>query len=465
MRRSVAISLLMGTLIGLVGVRPVAAATSHERVPLPTVRGPIAGQPFGAAPVPLPGYTEQEFFVSGTATGYQQVGTWGADGRWSVAPAEQAPYTTRVLVRRPTPDRFNGTVIVEWLNVSAGVDLDPDFLYGSAELLRAGYAWVGVSAQAVGVNALRAINPARYGALSHPGDTFSYSIYSQATRAAIDGGVLGGLRPRTVIAAGESQSAFRMVTYANAIQPIDGLFDGFLIHSRSASSAPISQAPQATQPSPPIVDDRTDLREPVLTVETETDLSAPNLAYAKLTQPDSRDVRLWEIAGTSHVDAAELTLFGQEIAMGLHGPPPPVATCGQAPNSDQENAVMDAAFAQLDRWVRFGVPPRHANRIAMADGSITRDADGNAEGGIRTPEQQVPTGVHNGNGNTGPAFPCALYGTTTPFSAAELTSRYPTHKDYVARVAEAAVADTLAGFLLPADAHQIVSTAAGAPIP
>jgi hypothetical protein len=80
------------------------------------------------------------------------------------------------------------------------------------------------------------------------------------------GGVqpLGGLRPKALIADGESQSALRMTTYANAIQPIDRLFNGFLIHSRSANAAPISQAPQVVKAAPPVAEDRTDLNVPVL---------------------------------------------------------------------------------------------------------------------------------------------------------------------------------------------------------
>lgn len=436
-------------------------------MPVPTVTGPVAGQPFGAAPVPLPGYTEQEFFLSGTAAGYQEAGTWGSDGRWAVTPAEQAPYTTRILVRRPTdPARFDGTVIVEWLNVSSGVDLDPDFLYDSAEVLRSGDAWVGVSAQSGGVNALRAINPARYGTLSHPGDTFSYSIFSQAARSLLGGTAvapLGNLRPKALIAAGESQSAFRMVTYANAIQPRDNLFGGFLIHSRSANAAAISQAPQAIQPTPAIVASRTDLRQPVLTVQTETDMFAPGLDYFPATQADSRDFRLWEIAGTSHVDRQELALFGAEVAKSI--PNPPVLPCGQLPNADQENAVLDSALAQLDRWVRTGIPAGHANRIDVQDNAVARDANGNALGGVRTPEQQVPTATHNGNDNTGPSFPCALYGTSTPFTPAQLTALYPSHQAYVTDVARAATVDTLTGFLQPADARQIIETAEQAQIP
>jgi hypothetical protein len=448
---------------GLFTATASASPLATEQVAAPTVTGPITGGrfgvPFSSSPIPLgpAGYTEQEYFLSGTATGYQQAGTWGSDGRWPVAAAEQAPYETRMLVRRPAdPARFNGTVVVEWLNVTAGVDLDPDYLYDSAELLRAGYAWVGVSAQAVGVNALRAIDPARYAGLDHPGDTFSYSIYSQAAAALLNpDGVqpLGGLRPKALIADGESQSALRMTTYANAIQPIDRLFDGFLIHSRSAGAAPISQAPQADQPSPAIAQDRTDLSAPVLAVETETDLFTAPLFYQQLSQPDSARFRLWELAGSSHLDANAIALAGAEIGRFLPVPPD---GCALPPNSDDENYLMNNALAQLDRWVRIGVPPVHAPRIEVDGSTIVRDANGNALGGVRSPILQAPTASHSGTGNSGPSIECRLSGTMTPFTPAQLSARYPTHAAYVAAVSVAALSDVARGYLLPQDAAELI---------
>ena len=50
-------------------------------------------------------------------------------------PDQTADYTNRAIVRRPAdPAKFNGTVLVEWLNVSGGADLAVDFGYLSNEL-------------------------------------------------------------------------------------------------------------------------------------------------------------------------------------------------------------------------------------------------------------------------------------------------------------------------------------------
>ena len=84
------------------------------------------------------GYTEDEYFVSGDATAYSAKGTLSTDGKWDVAATDEtAPYTTRVVVRRPKDAAdFNGTLVVEWLNVSAGRDSDPDFGFLAQELGR-----------------------------------------------------------------------------------------------------------------------------------------------------------------------------------------------------------------------------------------------------------------------------------------------------------------------------------------
>jgi hypothetical protein len=450
---------------------PGDAGLPRSRVPVPVVTGPITGgahgRPFTSSPVPLAdaGYVEQEYFLSGTATGYLPVGTWGSDGRWKVRPAETAPYKTRILVRRPaSPARFNGVVVVEWLNVSFNADVDPDFLYASQELLRAGYAWVGVSAQQLGVqgpDGLANWDPARYGALHHPGDTFSYSIFSQAAAALLYGhrgpSPLGPLHPRALIADGESQSASRMVTYANAIQPVDRLFSGFLIHSRGAGGSPVSQPPQPSPPLPPVAMTRTDIGVPVLTVETETDILG--LGYYPATQPDSRWFRLWEVPGTSHVNLAELGLSASEVLRDI--PSFPQGSCKSQPNDNtDEQYVMNSAVARLARWARTGAPAPSAPRVEVANGNYVRDSYGNVLGGLRTPAVNAPAETLTGGGNTGGTLLCILLGTSAPLSNSQLAALYPLHSDYVAAVEKSSAEDVAAGYLLPQDALAIDENAA-----
>ena len=198
------------------------------------------------------GYVEEEYVCSGVATGYDGEAT--EDGRWTASPSSTAPFTTRFVVKRPaSPDDFNGTVVVEWLNVSGGGDGGPDWMFLHREIVRAGMAWVGVSAQKVGIDGggslgaggshLKATSPERYGHLVHPGDAYSFDMYTQVGRV-IRGdtgrSVLGGLVPERILAIGESQSAAFLVTYVNGIDPLAQVFDGFLIHGRGGRGADLS---------------------------------------------------------------------------------------------------------------------------------------------------------------------------------------------------------------------------------
>ena len=128
--------------------------------------------------------------------------------------------------------------------------------------MRSGYAWVGVSAQTVGVHGgqalveaaggmgLTEVDPERYGSLSHPGDTFSYDIYSQAGAVArgVEGTVLAELSIERVIAIGESQSAFRLTTYINVVDAVAQEFDGFFVHARGRSGSPLDASGPTRDP-------------------------------------------------------------------------------------------------------------------------------------------------------------------------------------------------------------------------
>src|SRR5262249_33310639 len=156
--------------------------------------------------------------------------------KWDAVPAATAPYKTRIVVLRPRDSaKFSGTVVVEWLNVSGGLDVPVVWNVIHREILRRGHAYVAVSAQRVGIEGgrgeatrpelapLKKADPKRYERLSHPGDAYAYDIFSQAGRLVKDvaaSKVLGPLVPRRLIAVGESQSAFFLTTYVTAVDPL-----------------------------------------------------------------------------------------------------------------------------------------------------------------------------------------------------------------------------------------------------
>ena len=69
--------------------------------------------------------------VPGVGGGSLQTATV-LDGGWA--------YRTRVMVRTPAREKFNGTLIVEWTNVTVGADFEFANAEASKYLLREGYA-------------------------------------------------------------------------------------------------------------------------------------------------------------------------------------------------------------------------------------------------------------------------------------------------------------------------------------
>jgi Alpha/beta hydrolase domain len=473
------------------------------------VTGPVEGAPgiimtgFDLAQV---GYTLEEFFLEGTATSFEPVGGLGADGRWQVTPARRAPFVTRLVVCRPSdPGTFTGTVILEWLNVSAGFDAPAHWMLTHRQVVRAGWAWAGVSAQRAGIEggsifesaaaesagaepdegsrslmlpALKASDPARYGGLSHPGDAFSFDIFSQAARAARGGGILGPLSAESVLASGQSQSAIHLVTYVNAVEPTvppEAACDGYLIGSRAGMAAPLGGWDgRIRTEGPDGVRIRPDRRAPVLTVQTETDITGV-LAGVSARQPDDDSFRWWEIAGAAHADTYVLGGAGfsdsgdlppAELARLTAPTDKPLGIACPAPVNAglQHHYVAQAALAHLDRWARGGPPPPSASRLETDPDDPMRlltDDSGIARGGIRTGWVDAPTSVLSGLAPDGAAGLAVLLGTTRVFDDAELARRYPGGQDDYAAAfratTERAVAD---GFVLAEDADEIVAVAA-----
>jgi hypothetical protein len=490
------IPVVVAALAVIAAAVPAAAGNKDPGAPsTPTVTGPITSGTgeislvtTGSEVLAAKGYVAEEYFLEGEATAYTPEQPLGEDGRWQVEEAGSEPYKTRIVVFRPEDeDHFNGTVYVEWLNVTAGFDTSAVWALVHNEAMDTGAAWIAVSAQAGGVQGsdillpgatpggVLGADPERYGSLQHPGDLFSFDIFSQtgiaAAGAAKGPKPLDGLTPKRVIATGKSQAAFRLVTYVDAIQPIAEVFDGFLIASRHASGSPFGATSFSladdTVPERAII--RTDSDVPVLVVQTEGDLIGSTFGSARARQPDSKHFRLWEIAGTSHADTysggvglndtgdgtAELAVLDPAQ---LNGGP---LRCTQPVNSGPAFAVVSKALTQVDRWVRDGTPPPKADRVETTgtdEPEIRRDEQGNARGGIRTPFVDVPLTTLTGNPNGGGSF-CSLYGTTVPLDAATLASLYPTPDDYVQQFDESADAAAKQGFWPKANAERFKDAA------
>ncbi len=439
------------------------------------------------------GYQETEYVLEGSAVSYDLVGDRSADGRWNVHPGTEAEFRTRFVVRRPIdPSHFSGTVVVEWNNVSGGIDAVPDWGFFHRQLTAAGHAWLGVSAQKVGIDGggfvqtihLKLLAPERYEKLQHPGDAWSFDMFAQVAelvRRPAGQNPLGGLTARHVLAAGESQSAACLVTFINAIDAQTPVFDGYFVHGRPGVGTAIDgvfiptrvgqgfeETTKAISSNGELI--REDARVPVLILQSETDLVV--LGGRRASQPDSEKIRTWEMAGAAHADTYTIsagrhddgTLSGERLAELLR--PTQNLMIGEATApvnaGPQQHYVANAALAGLVRWAVEGTPPPSAERLSLQDSGLAYDLDaqGNALGGIRTPWVDAPTAVLSGLGQ-GNADMTVLFGTTNPFDEAALAALYPGGKsEYLERFTASLDAAIEAGFLLAEDREEIIAVGA-----
>lgn len=448
------------------------------------VSGPIEGgsndRPFGATTADLAGfgYREEEYFFEGLATRYRPIGELGQDGRWSVEPVGEVPFRTRAVVRRPIdPKKFNGTVVVEWNNVSMGCEI---FEQGdSAAIFDDGFAYVGVSAQRVGIHGfaanpqgLVAWDPERYDSLNIDDDTLSYGVFSEVAKAfgptrptsPID--PLGGLEVRRLLAVGGSQSAARLVTYINAVQPIEQIFDGFIAFTwfGSGSSVDIGQVldpaggPDGRPPMHP-TQIRDDLGVPVMVVNSECE----TLACYPIRRPDTEKYSYWEVAGSPHGPRLHMERIVPKLVR--DGVADPANFDLEAMVPVPWAPVFDAALGHVQGWINGGPPPPSQPPIAVQGDppSIVRDNDGNAVGGVRVPEMEAPTSQNVGAMEE--PGPTALMGRWAPLAPERLRARYPEPGSYLTAYEKAANEAVAAGVLRQHDADEGLERAKSAGMP
>jgi hypothetical protein len=439
--------------------------TAFAQVPEAIITGPVAAMPpgdasrnsiYNASAIELTAhaYIEEEYFLSGTANRYTTVEMETGDISDS-----GHPYKTRFIVRRPPQAKFNGTVVIEWLNVTGGTDKDIDWWQSGPHLLRNGYAYIGLSAQREGIDSLKQFSAERYGSLdvTHAGmvmnDALSYDILSALAKAVNRRGevtapgsvdFLGGLQADKIVAAGHSQSAGRLATYFNNVHTREPLFDGAIVHGGGGQV-------------------RDDQEVKIFKLMAETDMPR----RAADPQPDSNYFRQWEVAGSSHVDIIFELEYARERALSA-GEPMGMAT-ERNPGCDLPaysrvpfRDVMDAAFEHLQVWMKDGTPPPKAPPLAVArmmpELEFARDEYGNILGGIRLAEHAVPTAKNTGMNGGGNRF-CFLYGSHEPFSQETLARLYPTHEAYVTAVRRVVEQNLADGYILPYAAELTIRNA------
>jgi hypothetical protein len=518
---------------------PAAAAdVTPFTVQLPTVTGPIpststsfpfAADGFSVQPAVPEGYVEEEYFVSGTGNLYEYTET----GIQIVTPCpaiaargcSNLPYTTRMLVKRPTdPSKFSGTVVTEALNPSANFDIAAVWDRSVDYFVRNGDIFVGWSSKSIIVDqTLKGFNPTRYAALNWPYvpspdqsandgvyDGITFDVAAQIGALFKTNGPtspISNYNVRRVFEAGFSQDGSFTFTQADIFDAIErlpgdrGIYDGYLaMGTNGPSDIDFGLTPAGALPSGDPREQMQPRAVPVIQADTETEVSLGTLGFAgglAYRRPDSnaRDdrYRLWEVPGGSHVSndfslpvitlqldfaevsnitVAELPPNGCAHQQFVNGPTVGIAGV-VSPNTFPFAFVQNAAFVALREWVDHDRPPPLANRISVdftqTPPVIVRDQFGNAEGGVRTPYLDVPTATYVPTDTAAQVTLlsgfCILDGYNFPFGDAQLDQLYSGHQDYVLRFAHDAERLVRQRFWLEPDAVTAVERAQDAAVP
>ena len=269
-----------------------------------------------------------------------------------------------------------------------------------------------------------------------------------------------------IVATGTSQSALRLRSYIDAIHPIADLFDGYFLTLDIGAGAVLdtsgipAHAPLAIPSQPVRI--RDDLEAPVMVVNSESE----TLRLYAMRQPDSDRFRLWEIAGSAHISwsAAEILEIDRQLeAMGID------PASGMAHRHDDANMVshapvVRAALRHMLRWLD-GAPPPRQPLIGIEPGdppNIERDEHGNARGGVRLPDLEVPLAQHSGLRPEEPDILARISGSSVPFSESQLQALYNGQSDYLSRYGQAVDAAVAAGVLVDEERPAMMAAARAA---
>lgn len=465
-----------------------------------------SSKPFLAAQIDLQahGYIEEEFFVSGLARAYE----WVSNSLQICKASELGPYTTRMLVWRPIdPKRFSGNIEFEILNASNAMDVSTTTATCAELMMRQGDVWVGFTSKPLTLNALRRFDPTRYAALhwsnptQPPGrcarpsiipkysfnlppsmqdvptgttgeseDGLIWDIYAQLA-ALLKGDkrdqVLPGFAAPRIFATGYSQSSLVMRTFISGFHNVmrlagdKSIFDGYLVEVGPAMLR-INQCSDDVLPDDPR-NQLPILDVPVIHIVSEGDMwLGVHTRQADVVQSHSGLVT-YEIAGATHKAGTgeKGRPTAEEAARaGVTSMPPPILE-GEILNDMPRFYLSTAALRNLQAWALAGEAPPQGQPLAVADGVIVRDQDGNALGGVRNPWIDVPVARYEGNIGLGYG---AIFGRKFPFTAEKLRDLYTSREDYIAKVRASVDHLTAERWLLPEDTDSIMARAVAEPL-
>lgn len=475
----ISLSLPGSALAEVLGTPTIVAVPSSGKLPLSSAER----QGTEYSDLARHGYKEEEYYLSGIAPAITAAGE----------ELLQAPYTTRILIRKPVdPARFNGTVVIEpfsWFGErSAGWILTRDYL------LRQGYAYVGYTlninkpqrdpkflsealtevaddvkqyGRIVNFDFMRRYDYARYAPLGayydperfkrgNAPDPFPPQAQAIAAQLAM---VLKSNSPQNPLANLDVRRVYANSWAVTAQVWMDYLDQGRHQQWRMPDGRPLIDAYMTGRMAygevggdvirvPRKMPDDV----PFVTVYSQSELMHDVIEGIELPpDTDSPQLRYYEVTGMPHLRLADLgtehtELFAADVGKGRD---PRCQTLYDEPVQMVVSALLDG----MDRWVREGKVMPQASRVVRKGKSVARDpATGNMLGGVRPPWISVPSSRYMTDQETN----CGLiYDTKIPYSRAKLRKLYGSSENYAEKFEEAKALSVKEGYLLPEDAANL----------
>ncbi len=474
----------------------VEAPEKVIRLPMPENYHPLGSCERWTNPVRLKnlGYMEEEYIIQG----FSNVYLWPSDKDRPQIRVGHAPYSTRVLVYKPTdPDRFSGVVVMENFNNSARIDMSKvGWAICYEELAANGDAWVGYDVQKVGFRLLQEFDPKRYApyhlafdnplpkeergplgwhilrqefdrlgikyALELPDDfekglmfDMSYQL-AALLRRSDPGAPFEGCQVTQILGAAVADFNLYVAGFEPYLRRADGgpMFDGFL-KIMNGSGGEISREADMWQCDDPRSMVYSEV--PFIKVETAGDMRSilphPSMACKRrMTDCDEpgKKVCWYELPGVAVKFTERYDLITSACAedyekLQLERP---VTESGTVYPNYSGIRLIEAAYHNLRAWVLDGIAPPHMEsyievRGDYPDVEFITDENGNHRGGIRTSYLEVPVATYFDDGRV------------EMFSTERLNELYETPGKYAEKVDACLREMVEKRWLLPQGAEQI----------
>ncbi len=447
------------------------------------------------------GYVEDEYFMSGTANVYEE----DAFQNPKVAIAD-APYTTRLLVRRPARmEKFSGNIVIEVLNATAMIDIDRMWVDTWRFFTRNGDIYIGITSKGQVVDALKRFDPERYAAINwdnpdrsrtpiaeikdnpmlfleeYESGLFWDMLIDLARLLRKDGeeNPLAGYGPAHLFLTGWSQSGgyiariLHSFAYQPKIEEEGPLFDGYLLAGCGAADAPMNAYSSAFRFGQRGIPQGSILggKEPVIAVNTESE-NKYAYWYGDFDEPEFK-FRTWQIPASSHDTAYNLVEYYegyQREDLERLGFTNVWEGCEGEPMDCPYEPIFHAAFYHLYNWAIHGIPAPHApkikTRIVRKEqacwgffGNFVEnltDALGNAVGGIRHPAVDCATGTYASFSRREDGTIQEMFGNVMPFSPEKLKALYGDLDNYRRLAQESGDRAVAEGYILIEDRDWLV---------